>query len=267
MNNLNNLNQKLVKLQAQKNSFTSLSDISLPQFLHYKKILAKEKKISKKIENKISLGNEINFWYDSQTKSWIENPNINPRKYYKMEKNAAYKKELKLYKLGISNKKPIHPLIQNLKSCISPITNFFKEQFENIKPTLAKYNFFSKIIQKYNHFKSETLPKNINKFAVSTATIGIKGYRTIKSDCRYIRRSLASKNSFKYIKNVIKEANKKVNNSEHISFRESIKIDNFKSCENSFTNFNSEIVNVNPTYLINRKKSNSHCENKYELVR
>ena len=232
MKNLNNLSQKLEKLQSQKKTFNSINNISLAQFIQFKRILSKEKKINKKMENVISLGNEINFWYDSKTKSWIENPNINCRKYYKMEKNAAYKKNLKLYKLGLCEKRPLPPIILSLKAFFKPITIFLKQQFENLKPVLSKYNFFKKIHQKFNYFKSYTLPKNINKLAVNTASIGIKGYRHLRSNCRYIRSNIVSKDSFKYLKNVINEANRKVDNYEKsLSFRDSLKIENFKSMD------------------------------------
>ncbi|MBR2240305.1 MAG: hypothetical protein IJ890_02830 [Clostridia bacterium] len=239
MKNLNNLNQKLKNLQSQKKNFSSINDISLMQFLKFKSILSKEKKISKQIDNTISQGNEINFWYDSTTKSWIENPHINCRKYYKLENNAAYKKDLKLYKLGLSSRKPIHPLIQKLERLLSPITNFIKENYSKIKPKLSKCNFFKKFYQKYNYFKSQTLPKNINKLAVDTASIGIKGYRHLKSNCRYIRNSITSKDSFKYLKNVINQANNKIDNYENQkNFRESLKIENFKSVSDNYNDSN-----------------------------
>ena len=261
MKNFNYLSQNLEKLQSQKKKFNSINDISLVQFIKFKKLVSKEKKISKQMENAISQGNEINFWYDSQTKSWIENPNINCRKYYKMEQTAAYKKNLTLYKLGLSSQRPIPPLIQNIRNHLSPINNFIKEKHLKIKPILSKFNYFKKIHKNYNYFKSETLPKNINKLAINTATIGIKGYRHLKSNYRFIKNSVTSKNSFKYIKIVILEANKQIDSQEkQYGFRESLKVENFVSNHNS-----NYIKKKKSPYSISQKNNNKIYE--YNLSR
>jgi len=99
MKKIYKLNQKLEQLESQKQSFNSLENISLLQFIKYKNIVSKKNKISKQMQKITSLGEDINFWYNSKTNSWIQNPKINCRKYYKLEKNIAYKKNLKLYKL------------------------------------------------------------------------------------------------------------------------------------------------------------------------
>lgn len=256
MNSLHNLNLKLEKLESQKKRFTSINDISVLQFIHYKRILSKEKKLCQKIERKEALGDEINFWYDSQTKSWIENPNINPRKYCRMEKYAEYKKNLKLYKLGIANKRPTHPILQNMLRITLPIKTAIKERFEDIKPILSKYNLFHKLNKKIKHFKSETLPKNINKLAIRTACVGIKGYKHLQNNCRYIRSSFASKDSIRFLKNVIEEANHQVNSSEkHNSFRESLKVENYNDNTAGYKKYCNEKIVVLPTYLSNLKTS------------
>ena len=255
MKNLNNLSQKLEALQSQKKNYNSINDISLFQFIRLKITLLKEKKINNQMETAISIGNEINFWYDSSTKSWIENPNINCRKYYKMERNAAYKKDLKLFKLGLQEKRPLSPKINSLRKLFIPITNFIKDIYSKLKSKLSKYNFLNKFYQKYVFFKSQTLPKNINKLAVNTASIGIKGYRHLKSDCKYIRNFITSKDSFKYLRNVIIEANKQVDNLEnHNCFRESLKPENFKSNYNNIKEYKSEKSPNSISQNINNKK-------------
>lgn len=103
MKKINTLNLKLEHLESQKQNFKSLENISLLDFFKYKNILSKQNKITKQMEKIYSLGKNINFWYDAKTNSWIENPKINCRKYYKLEKNIAYKKDLKLYKLRINS--------------------------------------------------------------------------------------------------------------------------------------------------------------------
>lgn len=99
MKKIYKLNQKLEQLESQKQNFNSLENISLFQFIKYKNIVSKKNKISKQMQKIASLGEDINFWYNAKTNSWIENPKINCRRYYKLEKNVAYKKNLKLYKL------------------------------------------------------------------------------------------------------------------------------------------------------------------------
>ena len=103
MKKINTLNLKLEHLESQKQNFKSLENISLLDFFKYKNILSKQNKITKQMEKIYSLSKNINFWYDTKTNSWIENPKINCRKYYKLEKNLAYKKDLKLYKLRINS--------------------------------------------------------------------------------------------------------------------------------------------------------------------
>lgn len=93
------LNQELEQLESQMKNFNSLENISLLQFIKYKNILLKKTKISKQMQKITALGNYINFWYDTKTNSWIKNPKINCRKYHKLEKKIAYKKDLKLYNL------------------------------------------------------------------------------------------------------------------------------------------------------------------------
>lgn len=94
MSKINDLNQKLEFLNSQKPKFESLENISLLQFIKYKNIVTKENKIRKQISKYISLKSEINFWYDSINKSWIENPKINCNKYCELERKASYKKIL-----------------------------------------------------------------------------------------------------------------------------------------------------------------------------
>ena len=247
-----NLTNKLDKLEAQKANFSSFDNLSVLQFIKYKKIISQEKKINNQLSKNILLGNEINFWYDSTTKSWINNPKINCRKYCKMERKAEYKKNIKLYKLGLLTKKPSLPIIQSINNSLYPVKDFFKN---NVKPILIKYNFFKKIYNKYDYFKSQILPQKINNLAVNTASIGIKGYRYLKSDCRYIRNSIASKNSFMYFKNVIREANKKLDNPPKANnFKESLKLENFKS--NDFV-LNNSVPNKKNNHVYSNQNNNS----------
>lgn len=240
MSKINDLHQKLEFLNSQKPKFESLENISLLQFIKYRKILTREEKIRKQISKYISLKSEINFWYDNISKSWINNLKINCRKYYRLDKKALYKKNSKLYKLGFINQKPLPPFIENISKILLPISQMFKSIFSNINLKLQKFNFIKRIFNKYTNFKSNILPQKINNLAVNTAKIGIEGYRHLQSNYRFVKNSIQSKNSYKYFKNVINEANTQVLNSEkNNNFKESLRI-NPNTYYNSLQNFQKQ---------------------------
>lgn len=257
MRNNQSLTNKLDKLEKIKTNYSSLNDLSILQFIKYKKNISQENKLNKQLAKNIMLKNEINFWYDSTTKSWIDNLKINCRKYYRMEKRAEYKKNLKLYKLGFLNKKPSLPIIQNINNSLNPVKDFFRN---NVKPILTKYNFIKIIYNRFDYFKSQILPQKVNNLIVNTASISIKGFRHFKSNCRYLKKSITSKNSYKYLKNVINEANKKIDSSEkNNNFRESLKLENFKSTD---TVFNNSILQKNTNHIYsNNNPTFSHLRN------
>ncbi len=201
MKNFNLLNQKLKKYEVQKKNFTNLENLSLFQFLNYKSIILKESKIKQKLQRTQKLVNEINFLYDATTKSWIENQNVNCRKYSRLKQKAEYQRDIKLYKLGCLEKKPLPPLLKKFKSYLPKID-------------FSKYNFLKKIHNKFISFRSNVLPKKINNLAINTAKIGIKGYRKLRSDYRFFRRYMTSRDSIKYLKNVLEQAKMQLEQSE-----------------------------------------------------
>lgn len=220
------LNLKLTNLESQKQKYKLSDETSFLEFIKLKSIISKQKKVSKALEKCISIGNEINFWYDSLNKSWIQNPNISPRKYCRLEEHAAYKKDLKLYKLGLTDQKPISPFFQkihiinnSIKEKLSPILKKFHSKI----PKIDISNFI--LIKKVRNFKSNVLSPQINNIAINTAKVGIKGYKKIQANCRYIHNSINSKNTFSYIRNIINEANNQISMSEKQRlFRESLKV-------------------------------------------
>lgn len=245
MNKIYKLNQKLDNLESQKNRFSSFENISIFQFIKYKKILYTEAKTIKKLYKLNLLKREVNFLYDINTKSWIANPKINCRQYYKLEQKAAYKKDLTLYHLGILEKRPHSLLRQNFSQLITPITERFNETFPNFKKDLSRVNFFKFIYNKYIFFTSNTLPKKINNLALNTAKICIKGYKKLQTDCKYVRNSLESTNSFKYFQSIISEANRQISRTEKEKiFRDSLKVDNYNlSLEKNSHSFNKSPIN------------------------
>lgn len=92
MKKFNTLNKQLQNLQSQKNKLYSIENLSIFQFIKYKKLISKESKITKQMQKISNLENNINLWYTTSTKNWIEDPKINCRKYCKLEQNATYKK-------------------------------------------------------------------------------------------------------------------------------------------------------------------------------
>lgn len=230
MKKIYKLNQKLEYLESRKQNFSSLENISIIRFIKYKNLISKENKISKQMQKITSLGEEINFWYDSNTKSWIENPKINCRKYYRLEQNAAYKKDLKLYKLGLIDKKPLPPLIQNLYNKFNPILKSANSTIKENHPKIQKYNFFKIFYDKYKNFTSYTLPQKLNKLAINSTKKCIKCYRKIHDDISFFRRCITYKNSIKYLHMIKQEATKQLDACENVkSFRDSIRVENIDS--------------------------------------
>lgn len=264
MNKIYELNQKLDNLEEQKKNFSSLEDTSIIQFIKYKKLLSTEDKLSKKLYKLNLLKKEVNFLYDINTKSWIANPKINCRQYYKFEQKAAYKKDLTLYRLGVLKQKPKSPFYQNISKKMEPISEKFNETFKDLKKYIqktdfSKFNLFKIIYNKYNIFTSYTLPQKMNNLAINTAKIGIKGYKKLQADCRFIQNSITSKNSFKYLKNVINEANNQISRTEkEANFRKSLKVYNYNynlALEN-YTR-NSNITPINQKFKRNNLQKNS----------
>ncbi len=222
MKTINELNQKLKSLTLQKQKFNNLGEASVIQFIRYKYICSQQMKTSIQLKKATSYKDEVNFWYDNLTRSWIENPAINCRKYSRLERKASYTRDLKLYRMGLSNKKPLPPLIQVLNKFLSPIFNHVNELFQDIKRTFkikifSEHSLFGKIHKKYKQFVSNTLPHKINKLAFDTAVIGIKGYRSLKSNYKYFRSVIKSKDSIRYISNIINQANMHVSCSSSTS--------------------------------------------------
>ena len=221
MKNIKKLNRKLQKLESQKINLDSLENVSVFQFAKYKKIVLEKEKIKKQINVVKLYGNEIKRKYEDQIDIWINNLSINCRKFSRLEKKEEYNRDMQLYKLGLLNKRPLSPIVQKLKDILP-------------KVDISKFNYFKKISNSYNNFKSNILPQKINKFAVNTAKVTIKGYRNIKSDIRFIRNYINSKNSVKYLKSVLQKANFEIQNSqlqnmyktkEEMDFRKSLRVD------------------------------------------
>lgn len=203
MKNFNQLNSILQNLEQQKTSFDSIENISIQKFYVYKKNAMQKKKIKNKMKKLLCSAQDVIESYNNYKDSLIKNNSINCRKYNKLKEHAKYKRDLKLYKLGFIEKRPVLPFFQNIKFNLKKISR-------------PLYIPFKKIHKKYVHFKSIILPQQINNIAVDIAKLGIRGYRKIKSDCCFVRRHIDSCDYAKYLNNVVAQAKFQLNK-EHIN--------------------------------------------------
>lgn len=208
MKKFNKLNQQLENLHLQKNTLSSIENISIFEFLKYKNLISKENKLSNQKAKILEQGKQINFWYDDTTQAWIENPKIKCRKYYHLEKKACYKKDKKLYKLGLIEAPPV-PILFQKYTLFSSLLNHFK-----------------KITNKIQIFRSYVFPKFFNNLAIGSAKKIISGYRLLEKDIQFFRNCISNTNSLKYLKSVKSEAIRQLNyTGKQPSFREYIKVD------------------------------------------
>ena len=239
------LNQQLEKLESQKQNYNSFENISIMQFIKYKNIISKKNKIAKQMQKIVSLGEEINSWYDTKNNSWIENLKISCTKYCKLEQKICYKKNLKLYKLGLLDKKPMYPLFQNISEKLQPI-------LPHLKNILNKINFPKKIFTKLNYFSSNILPQKMNNLAIESLKHCIKGYKMVQGDIKYVKNCFKSQNLYKHFKQLADEANRQLSTNENsISFKDSLKVN-----PNQFINHNSTIGVNNPIKIPNNIYNN-----------
>ena len=226
MKKIKNLNQELQKLQKQKDNFISIEDASLKDFIKYKHINSKIKQLKENIEKINRSAEATKLLYETNEKKWMKSQKINCRKYCKLQMRAEYKRDLKLYKLGFLDKRP--PNILFLK--IQPFLEKIQSSVQDIN--YSKLSCFRKFHNKYNYFKSYFLPQQVNKLAINTAKLGIRGYRKLQEDCKFIRNNITSNDTFKYIKNTFRQANAQVDyeqshnrafTPDELKFRESIR--------------------------------------------
>lgn len=214
MKNINKLQNKLQKLNSQKKSFSSLESMSIPQFIKYKHILSTEKTIKTQMTKMENIGSGINFWYDSVTNSWIENPKINCLKYEKLEKMAAYTRDKTLYQLGLSLYKPIPVLLQKPYKKLHPAYTLVKSKLHKAVQNSAK---------NFNYFKSYLLPKTLNNIAISSAKQCIKGYRNLKNNLSFFKVRMSKKSTLQYLNIIKNEALRQLDGNTN-SFKESLKV-------------------------------------------
>lgn len=227
MKKYNQLNQQLNDLQSQKITFSKIENLSLIQFIKYKKILSKENQILNQMKKISNLEYEINQSYNSFTQKCIENPKINCRKYCRLERKAQYKKEKSLYNLGLIEKKPTPILFQKSYEKLKPLLDKLNSFYQLHNPINFISNNYKIFSTKINTFKSDVIPNSFNKIAIFSAKKCIRGYKALKQDVKYFRNCMSNTNTLKYLKFIKEEALRQVNtnNCSSLSFRDYIKVD------------------------------------------
>lgn len=184
MKSLKNLRHKLQKINSfisKIKNYPTLDQISVIQFLKLKYFLKQEKRITKEIKMVERFIKGCNLLYKYDTYRWINDPRINCRKYCKLENKARYNRDMKLYKCGVLQKRPMLPIFQKL------VDFFQNKEFSN--------NIFFKIIYKLTSFKllqkkhklniNFTKETVVNSVASSQASINeIKG-KKFKESLKY----------------------------------------------------------------------------------
>ena len=222
MKKVDKLNLRLKKLEEQEIYFSSFDNISIFQFLKYKKNNQKKSQIKEKIQRINSKAKEINSVYESTIKKWIESSKINCRKYHLMQQKAQYVRDLKLYKIGYIEKRPLSPFIKNIISHLPQIN-------------CSQIIFFKKIQKSHSNFNSKSIQATIDTLAINATKSAIRGYRNFCSGRKYIFKCITSMKSYRHIQNIILEAKSQIDQAEYqkiqicgsskkgVQFRESLK--------------------------------------------
>ena len=198
MKKISALNQKLQKINDLLQNTPPMDALSFGQFIKYKRILKQKEKIKHELKKSMLAGQNVIAWYEKYDQELINNMKISCRQYCRKQTRAEYKRNITLYRLGLTDKKPRHPIL-------GPISN--------------KFSILSKVIQipfkyihkKFENLRSNIIPKHFNNIAIGTAKVGIRGYRTLKSNCSYIKQKFNSSDYSKYLRNIISEAENQLN--------------------------------------------------------
>lgn len=193
MKKINTLEQKFKKLNNDLQKIPELSNLTAFDFFKYKWLFNRREHTKKQLQKSIKYARSTIFRCEEYEKKQLNNMKINCRQYYKRQQNAEFKRDFILYKLGLISKRPIIPALRPLVKLISKV----------FKP-VSKYYIALK--NKFKTFSSVILPQKINNVAVSAAKFGIRGYATLKSNCRYMKSQMKSNAYIQYLKQVAEQA-------------------------------------------------------------
>lgn len=268
MKKINKLHITLEKLEKQKKKIPNLQSATLFEFIKYKKITKQTNKLIAQIQKIHKLEHEINFWYNEQNNSWIENPNINCKKYARLEKRANYKKKSKLYKIGIIEQKPLIPIINDIYLKIQPHISKISSIPSKTILKLKKSNF----VRKTKNLISNKIPNKIDSIAINSAKKCIKHYKKISPKIYTIQKNINNMHFFKYINTIKNKAISELENTSYSSqinnknnyinnyknnFRESLRV---STKSNTINTSQNRFYPSNSSHLFNKleKKSLSH---------
>lgn len=218
----------------------SMSNISSKQLLKYHLLISRKEFLESKISKILKSENKIIQNYSQKNEIWLHNNNLNCRQYCKLEEQEAYKRDKKLYKLGLLNSKPIHPIVKRIKEFFS--TNIFQPISDEMLPKIKFYSQsvikkspICKIYNKIKKFNTEVLPVELTNLAIAGTKRCIIGYRTLANNLNYsssiFSRKISALPAIQLISYVGTQAKQQADIHE-ISFRERIKVNN-NPCINS----------------------------------
>lgn len=189
--------QKIESIEKQMKSVKSVDQISIIRFLKYKNCSQKKNEIIRQIKEVKRTAYGAKLLYEYETGCWVDNLSINCRKYKSLERKARYRRDLKLFKCGFLEDRPIPPFIQ-----------FIQSKFPNLD--ISNNVFFKKIRNDIINFKSNILPQKINKIAINSAKLCIRGYKKAQKNYECAKAYVLSQESAKYIRKVFENANKEL---------------------------------------------------------
>jgi len=200
MRNIKKLNLKLKEIESTTKNPKQISNMSLFDFIIYKHNISKKKKIKTKLKKLILYAKSTIDWYTKYTDRLIDNFKISPVQFNKLEKKAKYKRNITLYKLGLVNKKPIHPYFIPIKKILDLA----------LRP-------LSKLLLTYKNLCSNIIPQKTNNIAVRAAKLCIRGCQKIKSHYQFFSNNLNSTSSAKYVHNIFEQAKQQLNTESNSS--------------------------------------------------
>ncbi len=206
MKKISTLNQQLQKINELLQNAPPMDTLSLWQFIRYKNLYRKRETTKIKLKESILAGKDIISWYEKYNKEQLNNLKISCKTYCRRQKRAEYKRNITLFKLGLINKKPKHPILGPISDKLSILKKAIKKPF----------NLFHK---NFENLRSNIIPQNINNLAVSAAKVGIRGYRTIKSNCAYVKRKFNSSEYSQYLRNIINQAENQLDSTPQITVK------------------------------------------------
>ncbi len=186
MKNIKKIKQQIQMIKDKQKDMPSIDKMSLPQFFRYKRLINVENHLKKHLKKTMLSAKDAMTRYEEYNNRIFNDMKINCRAYCRKQAIAEYKRDSKLYRYGMLDKKPIHPLLKPVSEFVSIIKKPISKSINSIK-------------EKFNTFKSKTISQSLHRLA-------IHGCKTFESNCRYMKKRLSTNEYTEYLRNIIKEA-------------------------------------------------------------